>query len=89
MALKLSQAVVPITDLKTKSRAIVKKLRETGQPILITQRGRAAAVMESVEAHEARQERYEAIDGILAALREADGGNLQEHKEALKILETF
>jgi prevent-host-death family protein len=89
MAPKLSQSIAPITDLKTRSREIVKQLKETGRPILITQRGRVAAVMESVESYEKRQEYYEAIDGILAALRQAEKGDLRDHEEALKILESF
>lgn len=89
MAFKFSQEVAPITDLKTRSREIVKQLKETGRPVLITQRGRAAAVMESVESYEKRQEYYEAVEGILAALRQAEKGELHDHREALKILESF
>lgn len=89
MAFKLSTAVAPITDLKTRSREIVKQLKETGRPVLVTQRGRVAAVMESVESYEKREGRYEEIEGILAALREAESGELHDHKEALKILESF
>lgn len=89
MAFKLSQAVAPITDLKTRAREVVKQLQDSARPILITQRGRVTAVMESVESYEKRQEHYEAIEGVLAALREAEEGSLHDHKEALKILESF
>lgn len=89
MDLKYSQAVTPITDLKTRSREIVDRLKATGKPILVTQRGRVTAVMESIEDYEKRQERYEVIEGILAALREAEEGKLHDHAEALKILESF
>ena len=89
MALKYSQAVTPITDLKTRSREIVERAKESGKPVLITQRGRVSAVLESIEAFEKRQEYYEAVDGILEALRQAEKGNLRDHKEAVKILESF
>ena len=89
MPIQLSQAVTPITDLKTRSREIVKQLKETGRPVIITQRGRAAAVMESVESYEKRQDRYEMIEGILEGLRQAEKGDLHDHREALKILENF
>lgn len=89
MALKLSQAVAPITDLKTRSREIVQQTQRAGRPILITQRGRVAAVLEGVESYEKRQEYYERIEGILDALREAEQGELHSHREALKILESF
>lgn len=89
MPMKYSQAVAPITDLKTRSCEIVKQLKESGQPVLITQRGRAAAIMESVESYEKKQEYYEAIEGLLAALRQAEKGDLRDHEEALRILESF
>ncbi len=85
----LSRAITPITDLKTRSREIVKRLQETGKPVVITQRGRAAAIMESVETYEKREDYYEAIEGLLQGLRQAEKGDLHDHKEALKILESF
>lgn len=89
MAYKLNQAVAPITDLKIRSREIVKQLKETGRPMIITQRGRAAAIMESVESYERRESYYEVVEGILQALRQAEKNELHDHKEALKILESF
>jgi prevent-host-death family protein len=89
MVIKFSQRVLPVTDLKTRSREIMQKLKQNGDPILITQRGRAAAVLESLDSYEKRQEYYENIEGVLAALREAEIGDLHGHREALKILETF
>lgn len=89
MSFKFSQSVIPVTDLKTHSKEILQKLKSSGKPILITQRGRGTAIMESVESYEKRQDYYEAIEGILAAMREAESGDLHDHKEALKILESF
>ncbi len=87
--MKYSEAITPITDLKTHSREIVERIKETKKPILITQRGRVTAVMESIQSYEEREERYQAIEGVLAALREAEEGKLRDHKTALKILESF
>ncbi len=89
MAIKFSEAVIPVTDLKIQSKKIIQKLHSSGKPILITQRGRGTAVMESLETYEKRQEYYEQIAGILTALRQADEGKLHHHREALKILESF
>lgn len=41
--------IVPITDLQQKTRKYVKMVRDTGNPIVITQRGRVAAVLSSAE----------------------------------------
>jgi len=51
-------SIVPITDLRQDAAAVLKRVRSQRQPTIITQRGRAAAVLLSVEAYEqAEQER--------------------------------
>ena len=44
--------IVPITDLRQDATAIVKRVAKSREPLIITQRGRAAAVMVSVEDYE-------------------------------------
>ena len=44
--------IVPVTDLRQDAAAVLKKLRNSREPLIITQRGRAAAVMLSVEEYE-------------------------------------
>ena len=44
--------IVPITDLRQDATAIVKRVAKLREPFIITQRGRAAAVMVSIEEYE-------------------------------------
>ena len=44
--------VVPITDLRQEAAALLEKARVSREPVVITQRGRAAAVLLSVETYE-------------------------------------
>jgi len=48
--------VIPISDLQSKAKKYVEQVKETEQPVVITQRGRAAAVLVS----------YETFEGFLA-----------------------
>jgi prevent-host-death family protein len=41
--------IIPITDLQQKTKKFVERVRATGVPIIITQRGRAAAILASAE----------------------------------------
>jgi len=41
--------IIPITDLQQKTKKYVQMVRETGRPIVITQRGRPAAVLASAD----------------------------------------
>ena len=44
--------IVPITDLRQDAAAVLRRVRTQKQPLVITQRGRAAAIMLSPEAYE-------------------------------------
>ena len=58
-------AMIPVSDLRQDAAAALRRLRTSRQPLVVTQRGRAAAVMVSVEAYE-RSERERQILRILA-----------------------
>ena len=43
--------IIPVSDLRQDTAKIMKHLQNSKEPLIITQRGRAAAVMISVEAY--------------------------------------
>jgi prevent-host-death family protein len=47
--------IIPISDLRQNASDVVKGLTSSKEPVFITQRGRAAAVMVSMEAFEQSQ----------------------------------
>jgi len=53
--------IIPITDLRQKATAIIKRVTTSREPLVITQRGRAAAVMVSMEAYEHFQHELELL----------------------------
>lgn len=59
-------AIIPITDFRQGAAAALDRVRRFREPVVITQRGRAAAVMLSIEAYE-HGERERQILRILAA----------------------
>lgn len=48
----LSDAIEPVTVLKTRSAELIRRARETRQPVIITQNGNATAVLQDVETYE-------------------------------------
>jgi prevent-host-death family protein len=44
--------IVPVTDLRQDAASVLRRVRDSKEPVFITQRGRAAAVMLSTEAYE-------------------------------------
>ena len=43
--------IIPITDLRQDAAGVLKRVKGTNEPVIITQRGRAAAVMMSTDAY--------------------------------------
>lgn len=44
--------IVPISELQARSKALVEQVRRTGVPIVVTQRGRPAAMLVNYELYE-------------------------------------
>lgn len=44
--------MIPVTDLRQDAAAVLKRVQSSPEPLVITQRGRAAAVLLSVDAYE-------------------------------------
>ena len=53
--------IVPISDLRQGAAALLKKVRESRDPVVVTQRGRPAAVLLSVEEFERREQDLEIL----------------------------
>ena len=66
--------IIPITDLRQDATAIVDRASKTREPIVITQRGRPAAVMVGVEAYEREQHELELLRLLACGEKEIEAG---------------
>ena len=66
--------IVPITDLRQDATTIVKRVATSREPLIITQRGRAAAVMVSMEAYEHSQHELELLRLLARGEKEIEAG---------------
>lgn len=81
--------IVPISDLRQDAAKVLKQVRGSRKPIIITQRGRAAAVLLSVESFE-RSERHKEILRLLArGEREIEAGEGYDLEAVLAEADAF
>ncbi len=66
--------ILPVSDLRQHAAEILKKIRDSKQPVIITQRGRAAAVMISVEAYEKVEHEKEILWLLAKGDKEIEAG---------------
>ena len=66
--------IIPITDLRQNATSIVKRVSSGQETLVITQRGRAAAVIISVEAYERCQRELELLRLLARGEKEIEAG---------------
>ncbi len=66
--------IVPITDLRQDATSIVERASTTAEPIVITQRGRPAAVMVGIETYERSQHELELLRLLARGEKEIAAG---------------
>ena len=76
-------SVVPITDLRQDAASVLKRVRASGEPLVITQRGRASAVLLSLEAYEAGEERRGLLEALARGERDLQAGRLVPLEDVL------
>ena len=73
--------IVPISDLRQGAAALLKKVKDSREPIVVTQRGRAAAVLLSIDEYERREQDKEILKMLVQGEKEIAAGvghNLDE-----------
>jgi len=70
--------IIPITDLRQDAAAALDRVRRSREPVVITQRGRAAAVMLSVEAYESGERERHLLRILATGEREIEKGKGRE-----------
>jgi len=75
--------IVPISELRQRAAALLEKVRESREPIVVTQRGRAAAVLLSVEEYERRERVLEILRLLAQGDKEIAAGVGHDLEEVL------
>jgi len=86
MKAKLAEDVTPVTDFRTNAAELLERVKKTKRPLILTQRGRSAAVLEDVKEYEDRLERLELLEAIVRGLEAAEKGESVSHLEAMRQL---
>ena len=66
--------MIPVSDLRQDAAAALRRLRTSRQPLVVTQRGRAAAVMVSIEEYERTERERQILRSLARGEREIQAG---------------
>ena len=65
---QISDGIVPLGEFKAQAAKLLKRIGESGQPMVITQNGRPAGVLISPQEYDRMQERQRFLESIAAGL---------------------
>lgn len=85
---KYSEDIVPISDLKVNPGRIVSQVDKTSRPVLLTNRGRGVAVVQSLKDFEAQSEEQAFLRGVVQGLMDLEEGremSLEDVKNRLDL----
>jgi len=71
---KPSQDIQPLPAFRANAASLVQQVRETKRPLVLTQHGRSAAVVQDVEEYEAMVEQIELLRDVRTAEYQLDSG---------------
>ena len=81
--------IIPISDLRQNASDVVKEISASKQPVFITQRGRAAAVMVSMQAYEESQHELDILRLLARGEKEIEAGEGYDLDGVLKEADRF
>lgn len=83
MPIKFSEDIVPLADVKVNPGKIIRRTLESHRPILLTNRGRGVAVVQSLEDFELAEEEKAFMRAVVDGLSDLDN-NRQVDLDAAK-----
>ncbi len=83
---KFSEDIVPLTDMKVNPGRVVNQVDQTHRPVLLTNRGRGVAVVQSLRDYESQTEELTFLRGVVQGLMDLEEGrelSLEDVKKRL------
>jgi prevent-host-death family protein len=83
---KFSEDIVSLSDMKVNPGRIVSQVDRTHRPVLLTNRGRGVAVVQSMEDYEAQTEELEFMRGVVQGMMDLEQGREMDLADVKKRL---
>lgn len=84
--LKPSRDIQPITEFRANTAQFIEQVRETGEPVILTQHGRSAAVLLDVDAYESMMDELALLRDVRMAEAQVAAGKGLSHAAVAKKL---
>jgi prevent-host-death family protein len=84
--LKPSRDIQPVTEFRANAAQFIEQVQKTGEPVILTQHGRSAAVLLNVEAYESMLDELALLRDVRVAEEQLAAGKRASHPAVAKKL---
>ena len=84
--LKPSRDIQPVTEFRANAAQFIDQVQSTGQPVVLTQHGRSAAVLLDVGSYEAMVDELALLRDVRQAEQQVAAGKVRSHASVARTL---
>jgi antitoxin YefM len=81
VALDLGEDIQPVSDFRAHASAMLRHARESGRPIVLTQRGRGTAVLVDIASYQALLDEVEELRSVCQGMADVERGRVVSHED--------
>lgn len=84
--LDIERDIQPVSEFRARSAEVLDQVRSSGRPVVLTQRGRGAAILLDIHSYQALLEELEILRDVVAGRAELRAGLGVDHDEVAQDL---
>ena len=85
-SVRISEDFVPVSEFKAQAADWLRRLVETGGPVVVTQNGRPAGVLLSPQSYDELTERARLVQAVEEGLADSQAGRVHSHDEVVRLM---
>lgn len=83
VGIDLEADIQPVSDFRANASAMLKQVRDTGRPLVLTQRGRGAAVLLDIGSYQGLLDELDELRDVHRGLADVAAGRVVDHADVL------
>ncbi len=87
-SVRMSESFVPISEFKAEAADWLRKLADSGAPVVVTQNGKPAGVLLSPRAFDDLTEQARFVSAVEEGLADAEAGRVRSHASVARRMKT-
>ena len=78
----MTEDIQPATDLQSRAEGLLRQVRDTRRPVVLTQEGRGTAVLVDIASYQSLLEELDLLRDVHRGLADVEAGRVVPHDEA-------